>query len=120
MIPNQRAPVEIAAAVLPIIAFFVRFNVGRQCISSNNCRGVTRRLQTASLCIGILVLVLVDAVMILTHVMPKGAAFATMSDIVVWIVMYSIYVAAMSIAMYPGAATRLEDLSIADRGRTSG
>jgi hypothetical protein len=83
LLPNRRGPVEIVAVVLPILAFFVRFKVGSQHIAANNCQTGMRRLQIASLCIGILILALIDAVMILTHIMPKGAAFATMGDVVV-------------------------------------
>jgi len=52
---------------------------------------------------GALVLVLVDAVLILTNIMPKGAAFATVGDVVVWAILYLTYLGAMSIAMYPGS-----------------
>jgi hypothetical protein len=120
LMPNQRGLVEITAVVLPIVAFFVRFNFGRRCISNNNCQIVTRRFQMSALCIGILILVLIDAVMILAHIMPRGAAFATMADIVVWVVISSIYIVAMSIAMYPGSCQPPDYVSIADRGRTIG
>ena len=103
LIPNLRGPVEIVAVVLPIVAFFIRFHVGRRYILANHCRIELRRFQYVSLCIGALVLVLVDAVLILTNIMPKGAAFATVSDVIVWAILYLTYLGAMSIAMYPGS-----------------
>ena len=72
LIPNLRGPVEIVAVVLPIVAFFIRFHVGRRVISTNHCRTEIRRFQYVTLCLGALVLVLVDAVLILTNIMPKG------------------------------------------------
>ncbi len=102
LIPNRRGPVEIIAVVLPILAFFIRFHVGRRFVSANQCGVAVRRFQYVALCIGALILVLVDAVMILTILMPKGAAFASLGDILVWVILVSTYLLAMSIAMYPG------------------
>jgi hypothetical protein len=102
LIPNLRGPVEIVAVVLPIVAFFIRFHVGRWHISANHCRIELRRFQYVALCFGALVLVLVDAVLILTNIMPKGAVFVTVGDVIVWAILILTYLGAMSIAMYPG------------------
>ncbi len=108
VISNCRIAIELTAVVLPIIAFFIRYHVGRRHISSNNCGAIMRSLQVAALCAGILVLVLIDAVMILTHVMPRGAAFAATSDLIIWAVLYAVYLSAMTFALYPGSS-RLAD-----------
>jgi hypothetical protein len=104
LFPNVRWAIEIVAVILPIIALLMRFMIGKRHIDSNRCKPLTRRLQLAVLCIGSIVLLLIDSVMILTHVMPKGAAFATTGDVIVWSALYGIYVASMTIAMYPGPA----------------
>jgi hypothetical protein len=51
---------------------------------------------------GLIVLVLIDAVIVLAYVMPKGAAFAATADCIVWGVLYAIYLTSMATAMYPG------------------
>ena len=52
--------------------------------------------------IGLSVLAVIDAVIMLTPVMPKGAAFATTADLIVWAALYSVYLTAMALALYPG------------------
>jgi len=102
LIPHRRGAIEVTAVVLPIVAFFIRYQVGRRYIASNRCGALMRGLQVGVFCVGILLLVLIDAVIVLSHVMPKGAAFATAADCIVWAVLYSIYLTSMAIAMYPG------------------
>lgn len=102
LLPNKRGAIELTAIVLPIAALFLRFRAGRRYIAANHCGPILRSLQIGVFCLGILVLFAVDAVMILTHVMPKGAMFATTDDLVVWAVLYAIYFTAMAFAMYPG------------------
>jgi len=53
-------------------------------------------------CLGIFMLVFIDAIMVLSHVMPKEAAFATAADLIVWAALYAIYLTLMALAMYPG------------------
>jgi len=103
MFPHSRAAIELTAVALAVVAFLVRYRVGKRYISSNNCGTIVRLFQLAVFCIGILVLVVIDAVMVLTHVMPRGAAFATTGDLIVWAALYGTYVAAMAFAMYPGS-----------------
>jgi hypothetical protein len=109
LIPNNRGAIEIAAVVLPITGFFIRISVGKRHIASNSCGVVVRRLQFGVFCLGILTLVLIDSVLILCHVMPKAAPFATKADCIVWIVLFSTYLTSMTIAMYPG---RTKPLSV--------
>ena len=120
MLPNQRGPTELTALALPIIAFFIRLKIGRKYISTINCRIVIHRFQMVALYIGLFVLALLDAVMILIHIMPQGAAFATMTDVVVCVVLYSMYIAAMAIAMYPGTGHPFDRLSTKSRDRNDG
>ena len=103
LLPNNRAAIEITAVVLPITGFFLRIRAGRRQIASNNCGRKFRVVQFCAFCLGILVLTLVDAVLILSHVMPQGAVCADRSDVIVWTALISVYLMAMGIAMYPGA-----------------
>ncbi len=102
LFPNNRGAIEVAALVMPITGFFIRFVVGRRQIASNQCGVIVRRIQFCFLGLGIFVLVLIDAVLILSHVMPNGAACADRTDCIVWAVLASIYLTSMAIAMYPG------------------
>ena len=106
LIPNRRGAIEITAIVLPIAAFLFRLHVGRRQIARNRCGDWMRRFQLVVFCVGIVVLVLIDAVMVLIHVMPPGAVFATPGDRIVWACLYGIYMTSMAIAMYPGPHPR--------------
>lgn len=59
-------------------------------------------MQLVALCVAIFVLVMIDTLVLLAHVMPRGALFATGTDLVVWAMMISLYLTAMATAMYPG------------------
>lgn len=102
--PQIPQMVEIVAVLLPIIAFFVRFRAGRWHISTNGCGRRFRFIQFVALCFGIFVLVIVDAVIILTHNMPKGALGPT--DIKILAGVYSFNLACMILALYPGVCER--------------
>jgi len=103
VIPNNRAAIEYTALFLPIVAFVVRFQVGRRYISSNDCGAVLRCFQVTVFCFGIILLVLIDFFVMLSHVMPKEVA-SSMEALIVWAVSYGIYLAAMAFAMYPGSS----------------
>ena len=107
LVPNNRGAIEVAATVMPITAFFIRFVVGRRHIASNQCGVIVRRVQLCFLGLGIVVLVLIDAVLILSHVMPKGAAWNNPTDRMVWAVLGSVYLISMTVAMYPGRTTAI-------------
>lgn len=93
LLPNNRLAIELIAIVLPISSFCIRYRVGRQYITTNNCRSTTRRIQAAALYLGIFVVFFFDAVMILSHVMPKGVHFDH-SDIIAFAVLGIVYLAA--------------------------
>lgn len=106
-IPNHREPIEIIAIVVPMVAFFVRIVVGSQRIRSNHCARWFQVLQFALFFLAALILVLLDAVVILSHVMPAGA-FAP-SDYTIFAIMFAIYYFLMLLAMYPGREPVPED-----------
>jgi hypothetical protein len=68
---------------------------------SRSVRAV-RHFQLVALCIGILVLLMIDSLLILAHGMQKGALFATDTDLLVWAVLIAVYLTSMAVAMYPG------------------
>jgi hypothetical protein len=76
--------------------------LGKQHITSNDCSARVRRVQLTVFCVGIFVLFMIDAVIVLSHVMPKQAVFATTADLIVCAVLYMTYLNAMAFAMYPG------------------
>ena len=102
LFPNRRGAIELTAVLLSVVAFVVRYQVGRHHIASNGCRAAVRRVQMCLLCFGLSALALIDAVMILTHVMPQGAAFAATADLIVWAGLYAVYLTAMTLALHPG------------------
>ena len=101
---EDRAAVEFASVLLPVIAFLVRLEVGRRTIGSNNCGSVTRFFQYLLFFVGLVALILVDTFLMLTYIMPAGALFATMVDVTVFSGLVSTYLVGMILAMYPGRA----------------
>ena len=106
-VPNHRGPVEVIAVMFPIFAFLIRAQLGRRSIQLNSCGTRMQTIQRMALATGLLLLVPVDAIIILSHIMPPNAAFATPEDIFVWTVLFFGYIVAMSIAMYPGPKQRI-------------
>lgn len=101
VLPNQRGPIEAAAVILPIVAFFVRLLGGLAHIAANHCSRGFRVVQRIVFCAGIFALVLIDAVLILAHIIP-AAAFSPEDALIIGGVIGA-YLVAMAIAMYPGA-----------------
>ncbi len=102
LFPKQRGIMEITAVILPIGAFFLRIRAGKRYIASNRCSQKVRWFQHGALYLGIMPLVLIDCVIILSHLMPKGALLASAGDRIVLGLMFGFYLALMAIAMYPG------------------
>lgn len=100
LLPNNRGAIEITAVLLPIVAFLVRFRVGKRHINSNSCSRRVQILQLFVFCIGIFVLLFVDAIFVLSHIMPKGVF--TVGDFRLGAVAGATYLTVMAIAMYPG------------------
>lgn len=103
LLPDNRGAMEITAVALPIAAFFLRFRAGRRHIAQNHCSTVVRGLQMVIFCLGLMILLLIDAVLILAHLMPEGELFATRTDLIVWGILFGTYLVVMTVAMYPGA-----------------
>ncbi|MHB1037359.1 MAG: hypothetical protein ACYC35_13730 [Pirellulales bacterium] len=99
LVPNRRGAVELVAVAVPIVAFVVRYAVGRRHIATHNFSPAVRRVQFCVFVFGICSLVMIDSVLMLTHVMPKGALKGSG---VVWAVLFSVYLTSMLIAMFPG------------------
>ncbi|MEX2176242.1 MAG: hypothetical protein WD872_17910 [Pirellulaceae bacterium] len=108
LLPGKRGAIEIVAVALPIIAFFLRARAGIYHIGTNNCGTSVRRFQRAAFALGIFLLVFFDAVMILSHIMPRGAFGLT--DYIASAILFSVYITAMAVAMYPGRMKPLIEL----------
>jgi len=95
-----RGAIELTAIITPIAAFFIRLRAGSRHINANHCSSAVKRAQVIVLFCGVFFLVFIDAVIILAHVMPKGALH--WEDFLVLVILGLIYVSAMVFAMYPG------------------
>lgn len=108
LMPNDRGANEFCGIALPLVAFLVRFFIGFRAIKSNHCGMLLRPVQMTVLCVGLFTLLLIDVLMVLENVMPKGPAPTTWEDLIVLAVLYAIYFSAMAIAMYPGFENRAD------------
>jgi hypothetical protein len=102
LLPNHPGIIELFAIVVPIAALFSRFVAGSRVIRSNHCGDSCRQLQFVALAVALVFLVLIDAVLMLSHNMPAGALFAAESDRIVWTRLAAAYLTSMLFAMYPG------------------
>jgi hypothetical protein len=103
--PGKRGIMEITSVILPIVGFFVRVTAGKRHIFTNNCNKWMRRFQFFLFCIGILMLLLFDAFLILTHIMPQGPVLESTNDFMVAGIFLGFYLSLMIVAMYPGRNT---------------
>jgi len=104
LFPGRRGVVEFSAVVFPIVVFGWRYRVGLRVIAGNACGGAVRRLQRRVFFVGIFVRVLVDAVVMLSCLIPAAAAGGVWREMLIPL---GIYVAAMLVAMYPGGIRRV-------------
>lgn len=111
---NNREAIEVTGVLLPVAAFFVRLVIGLRHIASNHCAIAVRRFQYGVFCLTIFLLVCVDALLILSQEMPKGAMFATWTDYVLFAIPISIYLTSMAFAMYPGRVNSPDDMALLD------
>lgn len=102
--PNVRGAVEITAVVLPVLAFLLRAANGIRQITATCGAGILRNIKQIAFGIGLLLLTLIDCVLILSHIMPRGALFAAKEDCLMWAALFSIYFASMAFAFFPGRA----------------
>jgi hypothetical protein len=108
-LPNRRGVMEVTAVTLPVAAFLLRIRAGWRHITTNRCSDIVQHFQFFVFCIGILPLVLLDCFMILSHLMPQGALFATQGDLVVLASVFAVYLMIMAVAMYPGRSISSPD-----------
>lgn len=102
MLPGHPGTVELAAVFLPIAAFFLRFRAGGRQIGSNHCGAWVRRFQWCALVVGLLMLILFDAFVILSWIMPVVDPDAWKEDLIILGTLVGLYGIAMAVAMYPG------------------
>ncbi|MGZ9126084.1 MAG: hypothetical protein ACXW48_23875 [Candidatus Binatia bacterium] len=110
LLRNRRGPIELAAVALPIAAMLFRYAVGRRHIAHNNCGRRVKQFQYLALCFALFVLVVIDAFMILVHVMPKGAMIANRQEPFFLAGVFSLYLFPMAIAIYPGRTKPLPEV----------
>lgn len=95
---------EFVAVVLPIVAFLIRSGVGLHQIERHLCHPVLRGFQKLALFIGLLLLLVVDAFIILSWIVPANALQREDFIIEAWI--YASYLLCMAFASYPGRRSR--------------
>ena len=108
--PDERIAIELTALILPSVACLVRICIGGRQIATNLCGSAMRTLQFVTFVLGILLLGSMESFMVLTHVMPPQALFASKTDCLIWGMLFSIYFVLMAIAMYPGSRTHTEPI----------
>ncbi len=104
LFPNQRWAIELASVVLPIGGFAIRLLVGYHFINTNHCNKSFQILQAWLLVAGLAMMTLLDCVIILSVLMPKGALAMNAFDIAMSAGLYALYLLLMIVAMYPGIA----------------
>lgn len=107
LFPNRRGPIEIAGLLVPMVAFFIRLLAGKRHIAANHCSPRFRGLQVGSLVFGLFWLAVIDAFVVLSHIIPAGAMAFTTSEV---IIVASLYLPPMAFAMYPGRAWSSESI----------
>ncbi|MCP4945079.1 MAG: hypothetical protein GY924_24275 [Planctomycetaceae bacterium] len=101
VVPGRRGVIEILAILLPVVGCLIRFSLGRRLITGNLCSAQVRRCQFAALSLGLVLLALIDCVIVLLYVMPRGA-FGQPADWGILVGLWIVYFSLMAGAMYPG------------------
>lgn len=102
LFPNQRLVVELSAMILPVVAFLWRLHAGWRQIALNHCSAVVQRIQFGVFVLGIMPLAIIDCLLILSSLLPKGRMFASNDALIDWAFLFGVYLSCMAIAMYPG------------------
>ena len=100
--PNTPGVIWVLGVLLPIAAFFIRYQAGRRFISTNHCGNVMRIFQVIVFCFAILIIVLIDAAIVLSHAAGAGVRIMGEENVIVIIVSFAIYFLSMAFSMYPG------------------
>lgn len=98
LLPNNDDAICIVAIVVPIVAFLIRYTIGRRNIASNQVGPIIHRCQYIVFTLAILLLLLMDVVIILLQLAPQVPRL----DVIILGAVYGVYLLAMSFAMYPG------------------
>ena len=101
VVPGRRGVIEILAILLPVVGCLIRFSLGRRLITGNLCSSQVRRCQFAALSLGLVLLALIDCVIVLLYVMPRGA-FGQPADWGILVGLWTVYLTLMAGAMYSG------------------
>ena len=99
---NNRPLAETLMVVLPIVALFIRFSIGRKHILGNNCGGIFKGVQTGALGFAILIFLFADFLVVLSAFIPKNRGLPPPEDVPIYIVALLLYLVLVIIAMYPG------------------
>ena len=73
VLPNRPGVIEVLSVFLPVMGFLVRYITGRSLIRANECSQQFRLVQNVLLGLGLVLLALIDCVVVLIYVMPRGA-----------------------------------------------
>ena len=104
--PNAIVPI---AVVLCSAAFFVRMYLGCCYIAANHCGTVLRHVQCATLLLGLLALMMIDALLMAVQGVPGRPIWRDPNEFPVLIAIYAFYIVCMSITLYPGSSNATTD-----------
>ena len=93
--------VEFCAIALPVLAYLWRAGIGLSLIGNNHCSPILRGTQRICLFVGLILLLLIDALVILSVNLPPMAF--TRSDLLITAGMFFVYFILMAVATFPGA-----------------
>ncbi|HET6425152.1 MAG TPA: hypothetical protein VFG20_15805 [Planctomycetaceae bacterium] len=110
VVPHERAMVMLSAILLPVAAVVIRFYVGKAMIDTNRCTPRFRIVQLTCLCIGLLVLMCLDSLLITLFSLdlPGDPLDELVAALGVFAILYTPYLAFLAVAMYPGANAETE------------
>ena len=97
-----RPVTEFLSISMPIVAFFVRIEVGRRRIVANQGGSILRCFQFVVFFLAAVHLVCIDTLMLVSMEMNNGRLWANQADLLVWCILLLIYFLAMLFALYPG------------------
>ena len=101
VLPNRPGVIEVLSVCLPVMGFLVRYITGRSLIRANECSHQFRLVQNVLLGLGLVLLALIDCVVVLIYVMPRGALLKP-DDWLVMAGLGTVYFMLMAGAMLPG------------------
>jgi hypothetical protein len=100
LFPNKPDAILAVAATVPIAALGLRCIVGLHCISKNQCSPTLRNWQFATFMTTIMTVFFIEAISIAVHEFRGNGV--DIDALILFAVMFLVYFAAMTFAMYPG------------------